>query len=184
MVHVLEHIEDPTEFLPFLHTEKIFIEVPDAIEFELLDKNHDEFNSCHCHFFTPDNLETLLKGCGYKVLENYDFHYKKRDLSRILVIAAMKPDAMETFTPHSMGADANLKEAKKRIGDRVCMIGGFDQFHYLSGCTEQETRDEVRRCFHEAGEGGGFILSPSDHFFEADLNLLEAFADEALKCTY
>ena len=99
-------------------------------------------------------------------------------------IAAMKPDAMETFTPHSMGADANLKEAKKRIGDRVCMIGGFDQFHYLSGCTEQETRDEVRRCFHEAGEGGGFILSPSDHFFEADLNLLEAFADEALKCTY
>jgi len=64
------------------------------------------------------------------------------------------------------------------------MIGGFDQFHFLSGCTEQETRDEVRRCFREAGEGGGFILSPSDHFFEADLNLLEAFADEAFKCTY
>lgn len=99
-------------------------------------------------------------------------------------IAAMKPDAMETFTPYSMGADANLKEAKKRIGDKVCMIGGFDQFHFLSGCTEQETRDEVRRCFREAGEGGGFILSPSDHFFEADLNLLKAFADEAFKCTY
>ena len=99
-------------------------------------------------------------------------------------IAAMKPDAMETFTPPDMGADVNLKEAKQRIGDKVCMIGGLDQFHYFKGCSAQETRDEVRRCFEEAGEGGGFILSPSDHFFEADTDLLKAFADEALKCTY
>ncbi len=99
-------------------------------------------------------------------------------------IAAMKPDAMETFTPHAMGGDMNLKEAKQRIGDKVCMIGGFDQYHYFTGCTEQETRNEVRRCFKEAGDGGGFILAPSDHFFEADMNLLKAFADEALKCTY
>lgn len=99
-------------------------------------------------------------------------------------IAAMKPDAMETFTPPDMGGDVNLKEAKQRIGDKVCMIGGLDQFHYFKGCSAQETRDEVRRCFEEAGEGGGFILSPSDHFFEADTDLLKAFADEALKCTY
>jgi uroporphyrinogen decarboxylase len=65
-----------------------------------------------------------------------------------------------------------------RIGDRVCMIGGFDQFHFFAGCTAEETRAEVRRCFEAAGAGGGFILSPSDHFFEADLALLEAFADD------
>jgi uroporphyrinogen-III decarboxylase len=99
-------------------------------------------------------------------------------------IAAMKPDAMETFTPPAMGGDVNLKEAKRRIGDRVCMIGGLDQFHFFKGCSAQETRDEVRRCFKEAGEGGGFILASSDHFFEADIDLLKAFADEALKCTY
>jgi hypothetical protein len=63
-------------------------------------------------------------------------------------IAAMKPDAMETFTPAAMGGDVNLREAKQRIGGKVCMIGGLDQF------------------------------------FEADTNLLKAFADEALKCTY
>ena len=99
-------------------------------------------------------------------------------------IAAMNPDAMETFTPPAMGGDTSLNEAKRRIGDKVCMIGGFDQFNFFSKCTEDETRREVRRCFVEAGEGGGFILSPSDHFFEADINLLKAFADEALKCTY
>ncbi len=99
-------------------------------------------------------------------------------------IADMGVDAMETFTPVAMGADANLAEAKRRIGDRVCMIGGFDQGHYLYGCTEEETRREVRRCFEEAGEGGAFILSPSDHFFDADINLIRAFVDEAHHCTY
>jgi uroporphyrinogen-III decarboxylase len=83
-----------------------------------------------------------------------------------------------------MGGDVDLDEAKKRIGDRVCMIGGFDQFHCFTGCTPQETRKEVRRCFEAAGDGGGFILSPSDHFFEAEIPLLEAFADEAQKCKY
>lgn len=99
-------------------------------------------------------------------------------------IAAMHPDAMETFTPPAMGGDTNLAEAKQRIGDKVSMIGGFDQFHYYTGCTEAETRAAVRRCFEEAGAGGGFILAPSDHFFEADKNLLHAYADEARKCTY
>jgi uroporphyrinogen-III decarboxylase len=83
-----------------------------------------------------------------------------------------------------MGGDADLAEAKRRIGDRVCLIGGFDQFHFFTGCTASETRAEVRRCFEAAGDGGGFILSPSDHFFEADLTLLEAFADEARRCVY
>jgi len=99
-------------------------------------------------------------------------------------IAAMKPDAMETFTPGGMGGDTDLAEAKRRIGDKVCMIGGFDQFHFFTGCTPEETRAEVRRCFEAAGVGGGYILSPSDHFFEADLKLLEAFSEEARRCTY
>ena len=99
-------------------------------------------------------------------------------------LAAMKPDALETFTPPAMGGDMRLAEAKKRIGGSVTMIGGFDQFHFFRGCTPEETRAAVRRCFEEAGGGGGYILSPSDHFFEADLPLLEAFADEAHHCTY
>lgn len=99
-------------------------------------------------------------------------------------IADMGPDAMETFTPPEMGADVDLAEAKRRIGDRVCMIGGFDQAHYLQGCTSQETRASVRKCFEEAGEGGGYILCPSDHFFDAEPGLVKAFADEAAECKY
>jgi len=100
------------------------------------------------------------------------------------IIADMNPDAMETFTPPSLGGDTDLKEAKKRIGDKVCMIGGFDQSLYLKDCSPDKTIEAVRRCFAEAGTGGGFILAPSDHFFDADVACLKAFADEAKKCVY
>ena len=99
-------------------------------------------------------------------------------------IAAMGPDAMETFTPPGMGADVDLAEAKRRIGAKVCMIGGFDQGEYLQRSTPQETRAAVRRCFEATGEHGGYILAPSDHFFDAKPELIAAFADEARKCVY
>ncbi len=100
------------------------------------------------------------------------------------LIVAMGPDAIETLTPPGMGGDARLGEAKERVGDKVCLIGGWDQFHFFQGCTEDETRAEVRRCFAEAGKGGGFILCPSDHFFDAEPKLIAAWADEARRCVY
>jgi uroporphyrinogen decarboxylase len=99
-------------------------------------------------------------------------------------IAAMQPDAMETFTPAAMGGDVDLAEARRRLGDRMCIIGGFDQFHCLTGCKPETTRAAVRRAFAEAGPAGAYILSPSDHFFDADPGLIEAYADEARRCVY
>lgn len=99
-------------------------------------------------------------------------------------IADINPDAMETFTPPDMGADVDMVEAKQRIGNKVCMIGGFNQAHYFMNCTEADTRAEVRRCFEAAGPNGGYILGPSDHFFDAEVELFAAFADEARKCVY
>jgi uroporphyrinogen-III decarboxylase len=99
-------------------------------------------------------------------------------------VVAMNPNAMETFTPPGMGGDANLAEARRRIPQNICMIGGFDQFHFFKGCSAQETRTEVRRCFEAAGHQGSYILCPSDNFFEAEPDLVRAFADEARKCVY
>jgi len=99
-------------------------------------------------------------------------------------IVNMGVNAIETFTPGQMGGDTNLRIAKDLIGKKVCMIGGFDQFHFFKDCNEEKTRKAVRKCFEEAGDKGGFILSPSDHFFDADPELIKAFADEARKCIY
>jgi hypothetical protein len=99
-------------------------------------------------------------------------------------LADMKPDALETLTPPEMGGDMRLAEAKARVGERVCLVGGFDQVHHLAGCSPDETRRAVRACFDQAGAGGGFILAPSDHFFEAEGHLLKALGDEARRCVY
>jgi uroporphyrinogen decarboxylase len=99
-------------------------------------------------------------------------------------IADMKPDAMETFTPVGMGADVDLAEARKRVPDDICMIGGFDQLHFFTECTVEETKAEVKRCFEAAGQQGSYILCPSDHFFDAEPELIKAFADAAKGCVY
>jgi uroporphyrinogen decarboxylase len=99
-------------------------------------------------------------------------------------IAAMKPDAIETFTPAGMGGDTNLAEARKRIPDDICMIGGFDQLHFFTDCSVEQTKAEVKRCFEEAGQAGSYILCPSDHFFDAEPELIKAFVDAAKECTY
>jgi hypothetical protein len=64
------------------------------------------------------------------------------------------------------------------------MIGGFDQFHFFTGCTPEETRREVRHCFEAAGEGDGYVLAPSDHFFNAEQEHIRTFAEEAGECGY
>lgn len=99
-------------------------------------------------------------------------------------IADMGPTAIETLTPPFMGGDADLKEIKRRIGQRVCLIGGIDQGNFFIKASPDKTRDAVRRAFDEAGGNGGFIISPSDHFFDAKDELLEAFVAEAHACIY
>ena len=64
------------------------------------------------------------------------------------------------------------------------MIGGFDPCRNLKDSSVEETRRAVQECFAQAGGGGGYSVAPSDHFFDVDLALLQAFADEARGCHY
>ena len=79
-------------------------------------------------------------------------------------MAAMKPNAMETFTPPGMGGDADLAEARRRIPQDICMIGGFDQHHFFKGCTPEATRAEVRRFFQAAGSRAATSCVPRTIF--------------------
>lgn len=189
---ILASLEDPRWVHVFLNIlkerKKVYIHSLEGARYDLLELGGGDASTTVIspgifnEFVAPYDAE-LIKA-AHQAGQRIVYHTCGGMMPILEDIADMKPDAMETFTPPAMGGDVDLTLAKQRIGDRVCMIGGFDQFHYFKGCTPQETRDEVRRCFEEAGGGGGFILSPSDHFFEADLELLKAFADEALTCTY
>lgn len=189
---IIATFEDPEWVHSFLHVlkdrKKAYIRSLKGAKYDLLELGGGDASTT---VISPDIFDEFVAPYDAELIEEAHlagqrivYHTCGGMMPILENIAAMKPDAMETFTPGAMGGDMNLVEAKKRIGDKVCMIGGMDQFNFFTGCSEQDTRNEVRRCFAAAGEGGGFILSPSDHFFEAEIKLLKAFADEALNCTY
>lgn len=91
IVHVLEHISTPRQFIrkvvKCLKPEgKLFVEVPDAVEFRYLPRDHDEFNSCHVWFFTASYLCRLFDKLDLDVTHLHRPYYKDRKLSRIQVI--------------------------------------------------------------------------------------------------
>ena len=189
---IMETYSDPQwvhEFLELLkERKKLFVQSLQGARFDIVELGGGDASSTVIspkifeEFVAPYDAELIE--LAHQMGQRIVYHTCGGMMPILEKIADMNPDAMETFTPPDMGGDVDLAEAKKRIGHRVCMIGGFDQFHYFKDCKPEETRREVRRCFEEAGEGGGFILAPSDHFFDVDLELLHSYADEARKCTY
>ena len=189
---IMETFTDPTwvhaALKVFLERKKKFLLSTKGANYDLLELGGGSASST---VISPSIIEvfvapydTELIELAHQIGQRVVYHTCGGMMPILEMLARMKPDAMETFTPRNMGGDVDLKEAKKRISDFVCMIGGFDQFHFLKSCSPAETRREVRRCFEAAGEGGGYILAPSDHFFEADIACLDAFADEARRCVY
>ena len=70
LIHVLEHILDIDGFLEQVRLRLrkggyLFVEVPESSEFETLDKDHDEFNSCHQWFFDTQGLSRVLERNGF-----------------------------------------------------------------------------------------------------------------------
>jgi len=189
---IVEALVDPEWVHTFMQLlqkrKKVYIESLKGAKYDILELGGGDAS---CTVISPDIFDDFIAPYDSELIETAHkagqrivYHTCGGMMPILENIASMNPDAMETFTPSAMGGDTILHEAKKQIGDKVCMIGGFDQYNYFNGCSEAETRKEVRRCFEEAGEGGGFILSPSDHFFDAESKLVKAFADEAKKCVY
>ncbi len=189
---ILATYEDPVwvrELLAMLQRRKLeSISSMQGARFDLIELGGGDASSTvispriFAEFVAPHDGELIVE--AHRAGQRVVYHTCGGMMPILDLIVEMGPDAMETFTPPSLGGDADLRAAKARIGDRVCLIGGFDQCRYLRGCTPAETRRAVRTCFADAGEGGGYILAPSDHFFDADVELISAFADEARACRY
>lgn len=98
----------------------------------------------------------------------------------IELIADTGTDCIETLTPPPFGGDVDLARAKKLVGDRVCLIGGFHQ-SLIERDSIEAIEKRVRECVDSAAEGGGYILYNTDHFFEAPLKNMHAYAKSARK---
>ncbi len=70
-------------------------------------------------------------------------------------------DALETLTPPPHG-DADIGDAKKRVGHAIALVGNMDQIDFLKKATPEEVEEEVKRIISVAAPGGGYIFSGSD----------------------
>lgn len=125
-------------------------------------------------------LHDALHSAGHKLV----YHTCGGMMAILELIVENGCDASETLSPAGVGGDAVMEEIKQRIGDKVCLIGGMDQVNLLTNGTPAEIRAEVRRLFEALGPGGGYILSASDHFFDAPPENLRAFAKAGQECVY
>ncbi|NQT81380.1 hypothetical protein HQ563_00020 [bacterium] len=137
----------------------------------------------HEEFCTPyaRRMHDALHAIGHKVT----YHTCGGMMPLLDMIVANGCDASETLSCSEVGGDVrDISEVKRRIGEKVCLIGGFNQFQILERGTPEQVKAEVHRLFEEAGRGGGYICSTSDHFFEAPLDNIRAMAEAARDCVY
>jgi hypothetical protein len=80
-----------------------------------------------------------------------------RELLPMMVDAG--PDYIETFEQNE--GDLTLAQAKRRYGDRICLMGNFDPVILARG-TRQQAFEEARRCLREGMEGGGYVMVTGD----------------------
>ena len=125
-------------------------------------------------------MHSMLHSLGHKVV----YHTCGGMMPILDEIVSNGCDACETLTPPSMGGDARPEELKRRVGDKVALIGGLDQNSVLEVGGPAEVRAHVHAMFEAYGPGGGYIASPSDHFFHVPPRNLEAYAAAARECCY
>lgn len=93
-------------------------------------------------------------------------------------LADTGPEALETITSSRSSGDVDLADAKRRVGDRVCLFGGFNE-HLLYETDAAGVREEVKRCLDAAMEGGGYILRSTGQIFDAKPGSIELMCEAA-----
>jgi len=56
----------------------------------------------------------------------------------------------------------DLELVKKKVGDKLCLLGNIDTSHILVKGTQKEVEDAVKDAVRKLGRGGGYMLSPSN----------------------
>ena len=56
----------------------------------------------------------------------------------------------------------DLADVKQRYGHKICILGNVDCRYVLPFGSEQDVREDVRRCIDAAAEGGGYVLTSSN----------------------
>ena len=86
-------------------------------------------------------------------------------LTKALLSVLMYPDT--GIDALHLAPEIDIGEAKRRVGDRLCLIGNMHQLQTLLHGTPEDVVAEVRDRIEVLGAGGGYILAPA-HMLQAD----------------
>ena len=177
------------EFLNYLLEKKLlFVESMKAAKFDLIETGGGAASSTlispnlHKEFCTPYDrkIHDALHDLGFKI----SYHTCGGTLGIEEMIIANGCDVSETLASVSIGGNQEPWEFAAKIGNRLALIGGVDQFNVLTNGTKEEIRAKVRELFETVGPNGGYICAACDHFFETPIENLKTFADAATECVY
>ncbi len=82
--------------------------------------------------------------------------------------AAIGTDGLNVLEPPPIG-DVLLEDAKRRVGDRMCLIGNI-QYDDLARGDPESVDKLVKECLRQGAPGGGFILCPCASPYEPTLS--------------
>lgn len=132
-------------------------------------------------FFLPRLREHVA------LVHEYDGIYTYYDDGKMMTIledlACVGVDVVETLTPPPLG-DVDIADAKRRVGEQICLKGHIDCVHVILHGTPQVIERKVREAVELAGPTG-FILGTSDSIRpETPLENVRAYFDAAHRyCT-
>ncbi|MCL5986168.1 MAG: uroporphyrinogen decarboxylase family protein [Actinobacteria bacterium] len=129
----------------------------------------------HREFCLPYDKE-LNKAIHEKLGAKIVYHLCGKAMPMLDMVLENGSDAIETLTPAELHGDVDLAEIKERVGDKLCLIGGFNQVHWLTQ-NPDFIREKVKECFEKAGKNGGYIMSMCDHFFDVLIENVQAYAN-------
>lgn len=116
-------------------------------------------------FFKPEYFDLVVKYDTRvaKVIHEYGGVYYMHCHGRIRQvlekIKAIGVDVLDTIDPPPQG-DCELDEAKRVIGDSVCLAGNVDSTIMARG-TPHDVEESVKKCIYQGAPGGGYILQPT-----------------------
>jgi uroporphyrinogen-III decarboxylase len=87
-------------------------------------------------------------------------------------------DGVQSLEPT---AGVELAEAKRLVGDRMCLMGNIDVTSILVDAERSEVESSVKRAIADAGAGGGFILSPAHDHEDISIERLHWMVEAAHK---
>jgi uroporphyrinogen decarboxylase len=116
-----------------------------------------------CDVISPETYRRFVFPYHKRVFDALGDHCRRHGAHAMLHACGDNTAVLEDFAAtgaeiYEVDSKIDLGEAKRRIGDRVCLIGNLDPTGVLLRGSTEDVRRESERCIAAAASGGGFIL--------------------------